>query len=147
MFHKIKNNEKGFTIIEVLIVLAIAGLIMLVVFLAVPALQRNSRNSQRKGDVQAILGGVSEFSGNNNGKIPATAAEQATVLASVKLGYYDTIAWGTGVQTALTTDTVRVVTVAKCGASGATVAGSARQIAIQYQNEGSGGNVGVCQDA
>ncbi|MDQ3065292.1 MAG: prepilin-type N-terminal cleavage/methylation domain-containing protein, partial [bacterium] len=41
MLSRIKNNNKGFTIIEVLIVLAIAGLIMLIVFLAVPALQRN----------------------------------------------------------------------------------------------------------
>jgi prepilin-type N-terminal cleavage/methylation domain-containing protein len=37
----LKNNKKGFTIIEVLIVLAIAGVIMVIVFLAVPALQRN----------------------------------------------------------------------------------------------------------
>jgi prepilin-type N-terminal cleavage/methylation domain-containing protein len=37
MLNKIqKRKEDGFTIIEVLIVLAIAGLIMLVVFLAVP---------------------------------------------------------------------------------------------------------------
>ena len=52
----IKNRKDGFTIIEVLIVLAIAGLIMLIVFLAVPALQRNSRNTQRKNDVANILG-------------------------------------------------------------------------------------------
>ncbi|HPW47952.1 MAG TPA: prepilin-type N-terminal cleavage/methylation domain-containing protein, partial [Candidatus Saccharibacteria bacterium] len=36
-----KKDQKGFTIIEVLIVLAIAALILLIVFLAVPALQRN----------------------------------------------------------------------------------------------------------
>jgi prepilin-type N-terminal cleavage/methylation domain-containing protein len=36
----ILKNKEGFTIIEVLIVLAIAGLIMLVVLLAVPGLQR-----------------------------------------------------------------------------------------------------------
>ena len=35
-----KRKSEGFTIIEVLVVLAIAGLIMVVVFLAVPALQR-----------------------------------------------------------------------------------------------------------
>ena len=40
MLNKIKKDNKGFTIIEVLIVLAIAGLIMLTVFLAVPSLQR-----------------------------------------------------------------------------------------------------------
>lgn len=66
-----KINNKGFTIIEVLIVLAIAGLILLVVFLAVPALQRNSRNTAMKADVQNLGGGVSEYRANNNGKTPA----------------------------------------------------------------------------
>jgi prepilin-type N-terminal cleavage/methylation domain-containing protein len=50
MLHNLKKRNEGFTIIEVMIVLAIAGLIMLVVFLAVPALQRNSRNTQRNND-------------------------------------------------------------------------------------------------
>lgn len=36
----VKNSPRGFTIVEVMIVLAIAGLIMLIVFLAIPALQR-----------------------------------------------------------------------------------------------------------
>ena len=40
MLNKLKKSDKdGFTIIEVMIVLAIAGLILLIVFLAVPALQ------------------------------------------------------------------------------------------------------------
>lgn len=71
MLKKLKQNKpEGFTIIEVLIVLAIAGLIILIVFLAVPALQRNSRNTQRKNDVSAILSAVGEFSNNNNGQLP-----------------------------------------------------------------------------
>src|SRR5687767_1601772 len=64
---KLQNKEKGFTIIEVLIVLAIAGLIVLIVFLAVPALQRNSRNTQRKNDASQVLGAVQEDVNNNNG--------------------------------------------------------------------------------
>lgn len=67
---KLQKQEKGFTIIEVLIVLAIAGLIILIVFLAVPALQRNSRNTAIKADVQNLLGGISEYQSNNNGKVP-----------------------------------------------------------------------------
>ena len=38
------KNKKGFTIIEVVLVLAIAGLIFLMVFIALPALQRSQRN-------------------------------------------------------------------------------------------------------
>ena len=38
-----QQNKKGFTIIEVVLVLAIAGLIFLMVFVALPALQRGQR--------------------------------------------------------------------------------------------------------
>lgn len=66
---KLKNREKGFTIIEVLIVLAIAGLIMLIVFLAIPSLQRNSRNTQRSSDAARITGAINECMTNNNGNL------------------------------------------------------------------------------
>ena len=83
---QLKKDAKGFTIIEVLIVLAIAGLILLIVFLAVPALQRNSRNTQRRNDVQAALGAMQEAMNNNNGKLPATVAAGVT---SAKFGFFD----------------------------------------------------------
>ena len=73
-----KKRQEGFTIIEVLIVLAIAGLIILIVFLAVPALQRNSRNTQRKNDVAGVGGALTEYINNNNGAIPATCSGDAT---------------------------------------------------------------------
>jgi prepilin-type N-terminal cleavage/methylation domain-containing protein len=70
MLDKIKNRkEEGFTIIEVLIVLAIAGLIMLIVFLAVPALQRNSRNTQRQADASKIASAISACLSAKNGQI------------------------------------------------------------------------------
>lgn len=66
---KLQKDQKGFTIIEVLIVLAIAGLIMLIVFLAVPALQRNSRNTQRNNDASLIAAAINECLNNRNGQI------------------------------------------------------------------------------
>lgn len=71
MFSELKRDNKGFTIIEVLIVLAIAGLIMLIVFLAVPALQRNSRNTQRSNDAARVAGAINECLANNNGNLGA----------------------------------------------------------------------------
>ena len=70
MIQKIKNRNHGFTIVETLIVLAIAGLIILIVLLAVPALQRTSRNTNIKSDASAVAGGVTEFEGNNAGANP-----------------------------------------------------------------------------
>ncbi len=64
-------KEDGFTIIEVMIVLAIAGLIMLIVFLAVPALQRNARNTTRQNDAARMAAAVNECITNNNGRVDA----------------------------------------------------------------------------
>lgn len=65
-----KADNRGLTIIEVMIVLAIAGIILLIVFEAVPSLQRGSRNSLRKQDVQTILQAVSRYELNDSGKFP-----------------------------------------------------------------------------
>lgn len=65
-----KNNKKGFTIIEVVLVLAIAGLIFLMVFLALPALQRSQRDTQRKNDASRLRAAVTDFTSNNRGALP-----------------------------------------------------------------------------
>ncbi len=64
------NRQEGFTIIEVLIVLAIAGLIMVVVFLAVPNLQRSQRNNARNSDASNQLQEGSSYVANANGQMP-----------------------------------------------------------------------------
>ena len=43
-------NKKGFTLIEVVLVLAIGGLIFLLAFLAFQQVQRNRRDTQRRSD-------------------------------------------------------------------------------------------------
>lgn len=69
MLNKVKKSKsEGFTIIEVLIVLAIAGLVMLIVFLAVPALQRNSRNTSRSNDASRLAAAVNECLSNRNNR-------------------------------------------------------------------------------
>ena len=64
------NLYQGFTIIEVILVLAIAGLIFLMVFLALPALQRSRRNEQRKRDMGEIAGAIQNYRSANKGKMP-----------------------------------------------------------------------------
>jgi prepilin-type N-terminal cleavage/methylation domain-containing protein len=87
----LRKKESGFTIVEVMIVLAIAGLIMLIVFLALPALQRNSRNTKRASDGTRIAALVQECMNNRNNtvascddatKINWTAAEMGELSTS-----------------------------------------------------------------
>jgi prepilin-type N-terminal cleavage/methylation domain-containing protein len=68
------NNQKGFTIIEVVLVLAIAGLIFLMVFIALPALQRSQRDTQRRDDVSKFVSQLTSYSTNNRGQLPAAGA-------------------------------------------------------------------------
>jgi prepilin-type N-terminal cleavage/methylation domain-containing protein len=161
----LKNNKlnKGFTIIEVLIVLAIAGLILLIVFLAVPALQRNSRNTTAKNDASQLLGAASEWSNNNNGKTPAasvstTATSDAGVIFSnaktrnlTKL----TVAVGAGTVTVNNLTDATLQSAAKCPATlpaaGATTitttTGAARQAVLLYAVESGSGNQVQCQES
>lgn len=144
MLNKIKKDNKGFTIIEVLIVLAIAGLILLVVFLAVPALQRQSRNTQLKAAVTNVLGGLSDFSGTYDGKTPNAISTADGVV---------TISDGTN---SLTAKVNRGLIVSKTGTAGDIVVtfgkicktdgtdvdatkGTARNVALVYEIENQNG--------
>lgn len=64
------RRSDGFTIIEVMIVLAIAGLIMVIVFMAIPQLQRNQRNTATREVVNRIKAEVENYASNNNGNYP-----------------------------------------------------------------------------
>lgn len=162
MFKKLKKQSEGFTIIEVLIVLAIAGLIMLIVFLAVPALQRNQRNTSRRSDASRIGSAATNYATNNNGNLPpvATAASGTSILADAgTLSQYSGLVGGTAVvmtagqvnvtsgakaltNVAAGSDAVLIDEAAQCGATtGVTIAGTARQMAMLYTLEaGSGAN-------
>lgn len=64
------NLYRGFTIIEVVLVLAIAGLIFLMIFLGLPALQRSQRNTARKQDYSKIASAIQTYKANNKGEFP-----------------------------------------------------------------------------
>lgn len=63
------KSKQGFTIIEVVLVLAIAGLIFLMVFIALPALQRSQRNTQRRNDYSMLSTAVTNYASNNGGRV------------------------------------------------------------------------------
>lgn len=72
------KNRKGFTIIEVVLVLAIAGLIFLMVFIALPALQRSQRNTQREDDLSRFITAANDYQSNNSGKTPFETGKLGT---------------------------------------------------------------------
>lgn len=67
------KKKNGFTIIEVALVIAIAGLIFLMVFVALPQLQRQQRDSRRRDDILSFLETVKKYQTNNRGALPEIA--------------------------------------------------------------------------
>ncbi len=86
--NKHKQQAAGFTIIEVVLVLAIAGLIFLMVFIALPALQRNQRDAQRKNDMAAFLDAYERCRSNNRGAcLNVAGGDVGTFNTLVDSGY------------------------------------------------------------
>lgn len=145
-----KDTQKGFTIIEVVLVLAIAGLIFLMVFIALPALQRSQRDSARKNDVSSVASSVTAFSGNNRGKFPSTS--QLSDYVTNKSENTTSITVGTsGAKTISPEDGVVVVTQkTKCGTSSPTnqvlESGATRQFTVVTKLE-AGNGAYFCQDS
>lgn len=97
------RKEKGFTIIEVVLVLAIAGLIFLMVFIALPALQRNQRDTQRKNDVSRLQTAVVNYSNSNRGTLPSNWSTFATTYLTTGGDTFLDPAGATSTQGAATT--------------------------------------------
>ncbi len=134
MLQKYKlKREEGFTIIEVLIVLAIAGLIMLIVFLAVPALQRNARNNGRNNEASRVSAAVTECLANHNGQTGSCGtAASLGITPSTDFQQFTNLNFsGSGTTTAV------VVTYGvKCDSTGtSTTGGSAKDFAVTFQRE------------
>lgn len=164
-------KQKGFTIIEVVLVLAIAALIFLMVFIALPALQRNQRDAARKDVLGKVASAVTTYQSNNRGTQPAKGSdlkgyadgttpnnEKGETNSATSVAYAatsnDTIVdsnyivnvknGGTGVGNA-STNVVQIFTGSKCNPGGnAAVPGSTRNAAVVLQMEN--GLAFVCQD-
>lgn len=67
------QKQNGFTLIEIVIVLAIAALIMVIVFLAVQGAQRSRRDTQRKNDANRIVALANNAAATSNGNYPGAA--------------------------------------------------------------------------
>lgn len=86
----IQQKSKGFTIIEVVLVLAIAGLIFMMVFIALPALQRSQRDTQRKNDLSRVQTAITNYTSSNRGALPSTPAAWQSFKSSYLLTNGDT---------------------------------------------------------
>jgi prepilin-type N-terminal cleavage/methylation domain-containing protein len=75
------KKEQGFTLIEIVLVLAIAGLILLMVFLAVSGAQKSRRDTQRKEDLSRIAAQIESYASNTQGCYPQSSSAACAGVA------------------------------------------------------------------
>jgi len=68
----LKNRNRGFTIVELLIVIVVIGILALLVITTYSGIQQKARNSKRSADVKAIQTQLEAFFANN-GYYPSRA--------------------------------------------------------------------------
>ena len=64
------KKQKGFTVIETALVIAIAGLIFLMVFVALPGLRAQQRDTDRRTAVTIVIDNIKDYQTNNRGSLP-----------------------------------------------------------------------------
>ncbi len=91
---KARFNTLGFTIIEVMIVLAIAGLILLIVFLAFPNLRRNADNNGRKHDAALLVAAITNCLADHNNDYTQCMSPNSIPLQASELSVYTGFHYG-----------------------------------------------------
>jgi|GEM_PF-217584 len=73
-----KSNHNGFTIIETVLVLCIAGLIFFMVFIALTNAQRAQRDRLRKQDIGVVIAAIQQYKKHNHNQPPPETDKSPT---------------------------------------------------------------------
>jgi prepilin-type N-terminal cleavage/methylation domain-containing protein len=79
---RLSHNSSGFTLLEILLVVALLGILAAIVIVAInPGRQvAQTNNAQRQADVNTILNGVYQYAVDNSGSLPSSITATQTEI-------------------------------------------------------------------
>jgi len=85
----LKKKQKGFTIVELLIVIVVIGILATLVIVTFTGVQKRARDSQRKTDVKAVASHLQTYYADNEGIYPLLADLQSAAFLSASMSGLD----------------------------------------------------------
>ncbi|HSX42689.1 MAG TPA: prepilin-type N-terminal cleavage/methylation domain-containing protein [Candidatus Saccharimonadales bacterium] len=83
----LKNKSKGFTIVELLIVIVVIGILATLVIVTFTGIQQKARDSKRKTDISAIQASLESYYSSNNTYPTVADLNSSTWLAANMKGF------------------------------------------------------------
>lgn len=84
-----RKRRSGFTLIEIVLVLALASLLLVIVFLAVQGAQKARRDYQRKEDLSRTMAAILAWTADHKGQVPLTQSDMNDVRDNYIKNAYD----------------------------------------------------------
>ena len=83
----LKNKSKGFTIVELLIVIVVIGILATLVIVTFTGIQQKARDSKRKTDIGAVQAALESYYSSNNTYPTVTDLNSSTWISSNLKGF------------------------------------------------------------